>query len=294
LTAANLSAARPWAAAENGRGEDDREGTAHQWRPSPPGVCPRRSIQKGSPIGVSPANTFCAPQGSREPKAAFDLSGRAGATIFSRLEISGERSAGAVATARQKMAGGRARSASSRESTNETAQAATGISTFLSPTRAALAPFADVRAGRYPAARPQQAITQFSSTRSCLNDRASSRMSATLSPRDSRASGPRGSTKAGWLVRFRRPPFWRKADDEPGCRLKAGARGGAQSSGGQVSPGEKPASNLASFHRPTGPFAGSCPCRRTSPSTPAGARRAGNAVAGDEKAGPRWRMERRW
>jgi hypothetical protein len=106
--------------------------------------------QKGSPIGE--ARYSFSPQ-DRETEAAFDLPVELRNDI-ARLEISGERSAGAVQLLDKRWR--RRAIGIVSGSTNDTAQPLLASTFYL--TRA-LAPFADVRLGDRGA--PQQAIAQF-------------------------------------------------------------------------------------------------------------------------------------
>ena len=106
--------------------------------------------QKGSPIGE--AHYSFAPQ-DRETEAAFDLPVELRNDI-ARLEISGERSAGAVQLLDKRWR--RRAIGVVSGSTTDTAQPLLASTFYL--TRA-LAPFADVRLGDRGA--PQQVITQF-------------------------------------------------------------------------------------------------------------------------------------
>src|SRR6202043_2483833 len=106
--------------------------------------------QKGSPIGEA---RFAFAPGNRETEASFDLPVELRNDI-ARLEISGERSAGAVQLLDKRWR--RRAIGVVSGSTNDTAQPLLASTFYL--TRA-LAPFADVRLGDRGA--PQQAITQF-------------------------------------------------------------------------------------------------------------------------------------
>src|ERR1700710_141450 len=107
--------------------------------------------QKGSPIGE--AHYTFAPQ-ARETEAAFDLPVELRNDI-ARLEIAGERSAGAVQLLDKRWR--RRAIGIVSGATSDTAQPLLASTFYL--TRA-LAPFADVRLGD-KAAAPQQALTQF-------------------------------------------------------------------------------------------------------------------------------------
>jgi hypothetical protein len=190
--------------------------------------------QKGSPIGEA-RYTF-APQ-DRETEAAFDLPVELRNDI-ARLEISGERSAGAVQLLDKRW---RRRAVGIVSgSTNDTAQPLLASTFYL--TRA-LAPFADVRLGDKGA--PQQAIAQFLDQKLPMIVLADV---GTLSPeiRD-RLNG--WIDQGGVLVRFAGPRLAQADDDLVPVKLRRGGR----SLGGSLT-WEKP-QHLASFAA-DGPFAG--------------------------------------
>jgi hypothetical protein len=189
---------------------------------------------KGSPIGEA-RYTF-APQ-ARETEAAFDLPVELRNDI-ARLEISGERSAGAVQLLDKRWR--RRGIGIVSGSTNETAQPLLASTFYL--TRA-LAPFADVRLGDHGA--PQQAITQF------LDQKLPMMVLAdvgTLSP-EIRERISAWIEQGGVLVRFAGPRLAQADDDLVPVKLRRGGR----SLGGSLT-WEKP-QHMASFAA-DGPFAG--------------------------------------
>ena len=190
---------------------------------------------KGSPIGE--ARYAFAPQ-ARETEAAFDLPVELRNDI-SRLEIAGERSAGAVQLLdkrwRRRVVG------VVSGSTSDTAQPLLAPTFYL--TRA-LAPFADVRLGDRGVA-PQQAIGQF------LDQKLPMMVLAdvgTLSP-EIRERISAWIEQGGVLVRFAGPRLAQADDDLVPVKLRHGDR----SLGGSLT-WEKP-QHLASFTA-DGPFAG--------------------------------------
>src|SRR3954470_11397297 len=190
--------------------------------------------QKGSPIGEA-RYTFAAQE--RETEAAFDLPVELRNDI-ARLEISGERSAGAVQLLDKRW---RRRAVGIVSgSTNETAQPLLASTFYL--TRA-LAPFADVRLGDKGA--PQQAIAQFLDQKLPMIVLADV---GTLSPEiRERLNG--WIEQGGVLVRFAGPRLAQADDDLVPVKLRRGGR----SLGGSLT-WEKP-QHLASFAA-DGPFAG--------------------------------------
>src|SRR6266436_4476937 len=189
---------------------------------------------KGSPIGEA-RYTF-APQ-ARETEAAFDLPVELRNDI-ARLEIAGERSAGAVQLLDKRWR--RRAIGIVSGSTNETAQPLLASTFYL--TRA-LAPFADVRLGDRGA--PQQAITQF------LDEKLPMIVLAdvgTLSP-EIRERLAAWIEQGGVLVRFAGPRLAQADDDLVPVKLRRGGR----ILGGSLT-WEKP-QHLASFTA-DGPFAG--------------------------------------
>jgi Domain of unknown function (DUF4159)/Aerotolerance regulator N-terminal len=189
---------------------------------------------RGSPIGEA-RYTF-APQ-ARETEAAFDLPVELRNDI-ARLEISGERSAGAVQLLDKRWRR-RAIGVVSGSST-DTAQPLLASTFYL--TRA-LAPFADVRLGDKGA--PQQAITQF------LDQKLPMMVLAdvgTLSP-EIRERITAWIEQGGVLVRFAGPRLAQADDDLVPVKLRRGGR----SLGGSLT-WEKP-QHLAAFTA-DGPFAG--------------------------------------
>ena len=190
--------------------------------------------QKGSPIGE--ARYSFAPQ-ARETEAAFDLPVELRNDI-ARLEIAGERSAGAVQLLDKRWR--RRAIGVASGSTSDTAQPLLAPTFYL--TRA-LAPFADVRLGDKGA--PQQVITQF------LDQKLPMMVLAdvgTLSPEiRERITG--WIEQGGVLVRFAGPRLAQADDDLVPVKLRRGGR----TLGGSLT-WEKP-QHLASFTA-EGPFAG--------------------------------------
>jgi hypothetical protein len=189
---------------------------------------------KGSPIGEA-RYTF-APQ-ARETEAAFDLPVELRNDI-ARLEISGERSAGAVQLLDKRWR--RRAIGIVSGSTNDTAQPLLASTFYL--TRA-LAPFADVRLGDRGA--PQQAITQFLDQKLPMIVLADV---GTLSPEIRERIGA-WIEQGGVLVRFAGPRLAQADDDLVPVKLRRGGR----TLGGSLT-WEKP-QHLASFTA-DGPFAG--------------------------------------
>ncbi len=190
--------------------------------------------QKGSPIGE--ARFAFAPQ-ARETEAAFDLPVELRNDI-SRLEISGERSAGAVQLLDKRWRR-RAVGVVSGSSV-DTAQPLLAPTFYL--TRA-LSPFADVRLGDKGA--PQQVITQF------LDQKLPMMVLAdvgTLSP-EIRERLSAWIDQGGVLVRFAGPRLAQADDDLVPVKLRRGGR----SLGGSLT-WEKP-QHLAAFSADQ-PFAG--------------------------------------
>ncbi len=190
--------------------------------------------QKGSPIAEA-RYTF-APQ-DRETEAAFDLPVELRNDI-ARLEIAGERSAGAVQLLDKRWR--RRAIGIVSGSTNDTAQPLLASTFYL--TRA-LAPFADVRLGDKGAA--QQAITQFLDQKLPMIVLADV---GTLSP-EIRERISAWIEQGGVLVRFAGPRLAQADDDLVPVKLRRGGR----SLGGSLT-WEKP-QHLASFAA-DGPFAG--------------------------------------
>jgi hypothetical protein len=190
--------------------------------------------QKGSPIGE--ARYAFAPQ-DRETEAAFDLPVELRNDI-ARLEIAGERSAGAVQLLDKRWR--RRAIGIVSGSTNDTAQPLLASTFYL--TRA-LAPFADVRLGDKGAA--QQAITQFLDQKLPMIVLADV---GTLSP-EIRERISAWIEQGGVLVRFAGPRLAQADDDLVPVKLRRGGR----SLGGSLT-WEKP-QHLASFAA-DGPFAG--------------------------------------
>jgi Domain of unknown function (DUF4159)/Aerotolerance regulator N-terminal len=190
--------------------------------------------QKGSPIGE--ARYRFAPQ-DHETEAAFDLPVELRNDI-ARLEIAGERSAGAVQLLDKRWR--RRAIGIVSGSTNDTAQPLLASTFYL--TRA-LAPFADVRLGDKGAA--QQAITQFLDQKLPMIVLADV---GTLSP-EIRERISAWIEQGGVLVRFAGPRLAQADDDLVPVKLRRGGR----SLGGSLT-WEKP-QHLASFAA-DGPFAG--------------------------------------
>ncbi len=190
--------------------------------------------QKGSPIGE--ARYGFAPQ-QRETEASFDLPVELRNDI-ARLEIAGERSAGAVQLLDKRWR--RRAIGIVSGSTSDTAQPLLASTFYL--TRA-LAPFADVRLGDRGA--PQQAITQFLDQKLPMIVLADV---GSLSPEiRERLAG--WISQGGVLVRFAGPRLAQADDDLVPVKLRRGGR----SLGGSLT-WEKP-QHLASFSA-DGPFAG--------------------------------------
>jgi hypothetical protein len=190
--------------------------------------------QKGSPIGEA---RYAFASGERETEAAFDLPVELRNDI-ARLEISGERSAGAVQLLDKRWRR-RAIGIVSGAST-DTAQPLLAATFYL--TRA-LAPFADVRIGDKGA--PQQVITQF------LDQKLPMMVLAdvgTLSP-EIRERLAAWIEQGGVLVRFAGPRLAQADDDLVPVKLRRGGR----SLGGSLT-WEKP-QHLAAFAADQ-PFAG--------------------------------------
>jgi hypothetical protein len=190
--------------------------------------------QKGSPIGE--ARYSFTPQ-ARETEAAFDLPVELRNDI-ARLEIAGERSAGAVQLLDKRWR--RRAIGIVSGSTNDTAQPLLASTFYL--TRA-LAPFADVRLGDRGA--PQQAITQFLDQKLPMIVLADV---GTLSP-EIRERLAAWIEQGGVLVRFAGPRLAQADDDLVPVKLRRGGR----SLGGSLT-WEKP-QHMASFAA-DGPFAG--------------------------------------
>jgi Domain of unknown function (DUF4159)/Aerotolerance regulator N-terminal len=190
--------------------------------------------QKGSPVGEA-RYTFASQD--RETEAAFDLPVELRNDI-ARLEIAGERSAGAVQLLDKRW---RRRAVGIVSgSTNDTAQPLLASTFYL--TRA-LAPFADVRLADKGA--PQQAIAQFLDQKLPMIVLADV---GTLSP-DIRERLGAWIDQGGVLVRFAGPRLAQSDDDLVPVKLRRGGR----SLGGSLT-WEQP-QNLASFAA-DGPFAG--------------------------------------
>ena len=189
---------------------------------------------KGSPIGE--ARYAFAPR-AREAEAAFDLPVELRNDI-ARMEISGERSAGAVQLLDKRWR--RRAIGVVSGSSNDTAQPLLASTFYL--TRA-LAPFADVRLGDRGA--PQQVITQFLDQKLPMIVLADV---GTLSP-EIRERLAAWIEQGGVLVRFAGPRLAQADDDLVPVKLRRGGR----SLGGSLT-WEKP-QHLASFAA-DGPFAG--------------------------------------
>ena len=190
--------------------------------------------QKGSPIGEA-RYTF-APN-DRETEAAFDLPVELRNDI-ARLEIAGERSAGAVQLLDKRWR--RRAIGIVSGSSSDTAQPLLAPAFYL--TRA-LAPFADVRLGDRGA--PQQAISQFLDQKLPMIVLADV---GTLSP-EIRERLNAWIEQGGVLVRFAGPRLAQADDDLVPVKLRRGGR----TLGGSLT-WEKP-QHLASFTA-EGPFAG--------------------------------------
>ncbi len=217
--------------------------------------------QKGSPIGE--ARYAFAPQ-ERETEAAFDLPVELRNDI-ARLEISGERSAGAVQLLDKRWR--RRAIGIVSGSTSDTAQPLLASTFYL--TRA-LAPFADVRLGDRGA--PQQAITQFLDQKLPMIVLADV---GTLSP-EIRERISAWIEQGGVLVRFAGPRLAQADDDLVPVKLRRGGR----SLGGSLDLGKAAASRLLRSRRTVrGPCGAEGHHRQ-----PAGACRTG-CGAGDEELG---------
>ena len=190
--------------------------------------------QKGSPIGE--ARYAFAPQ-TRETEAAFDLPVELRNDI-ARLEIAGERSAGAVQLLDKRWR--RRAIGIVSGSSSDTAQPLLASTFYL--TRA-LGPFADVRLGDKGA--PQQAIAQFLDQKLPMIVLADV---GTLSP-EIRERISAWIEQGGVLVRFAGPRLAQADDDLVPVKLRRGGR----SLGGSLT-WEKP-QHLAAFTA-DGPFAG--------------------------------------
>jgi hypothetical protein len=190
--------------------------------------------QKGSPIGEA---RFAFAPGERETEASFDLPVELRNDI-ARLEISGERSAGAVQLLDKRWR--RRALGVVSGSSSDTAQPLLASTFYL---MRALAPFADVRLGDHGA--PQQAISEF------LDQKLPMMVLAdvgTLSP-EIRERINAWIERGGVLVRFAGPRLAQADDDLVPVKLRRGGR----SLGGSLT-WEKP-QHLAAF-APDGPFAG--------------------------------------
>jgi hypothetical protein len=190
--------------------------------------------QKGSPVGEA---RYSFASQDRETEAAFDLPVELRNDI-ARLEISGERSAGAVQLLDKRWR--RRAIGIVSGSTSDTAQPLLASTFYL--TRA-LAPFADVRLGDRGA--PQQAITQFLDQKLPMIVLADV---GTLSP-EIRDRISAWVNQGGVLVRFAGPRLAQADDDLVPVKLRRGGR----SLGGSLT-WEKP-QHLSSFAA-DGPFAG--------------------------------------
>lgn len=189
---------------------------------------------KGSPIGE--ARYSFSPQ-DRETEATFDLPVELRNDI-ARLEISGERSAGAVQLLDKRWR--RRAIGVVTGSTSDTAQPLLASTFYLSR---ALQPFADVRLGDRGA--PQQVIAQFLDQRLPMIVMADV---GTLSP-DIRERLNAWIEQGGVLVRFAGPRLAQADDDLVPVKLRRGGR----TLGGSLT-WEKP-QHMASFAA-DGPFAG--------------------------------------
>jgi hypothetical protein len=190
--------------------------------------------QKGSPVGEA---KFLFGPSDRETEASFDLPVELRNDI-ARLEISGERSAGAVQLLDKRWR--RRAIGIVSGATNDTAQPLLASTFYL--TRA-LAPFADVRLGDRGA--PQQAITQFLDQKLPMIVLADV---GTISP-EIRERLNAWIDNGGVLVRFAGPRLAQAEDDLVPVKLRRGDR----SLGGSLT-WEKP-QHMASFSA-DGPFAG--------------------------------------
>jgi len=190
--------------------------------------------QKGAPIGEA---RFTLAPGERETEATFDLPVELRNDI-ARLEISGERSAGAVQLLDKRWR--RRAIGIVSGSSSDTAQPLLASTFYLSR---ALSPFADVRLGERGA--PQQAIAQFLDQKLPMIVLADV---GTLSP-EIRERINAWVDHGGVLVRFAGPRLAQADDDLVPVKLRRGGR----ILGGSLT-WEKP-QHLASFAS-DGPFAG--------------------------------------
>jgi hypothetical protein len=190
--------------------------------------------QKGSPIGEA---RFALAPGAREGEAAFDLPVELRNDI-ARLEISGERSAGAVQLLDKRWR--RRAIGVVSGSSSDTAQPLLASTFYLSR---ALSPFADVRLA--DRGSPQQAIAQFLDQKLPMIVLADV---GTLSP-EIRERISAWIEQGGVLVRFAGPRLAQADDDLVPVKLRRGGR----SLGGSLT-WEKP-QHLSSFAA-DGPFAG--------------------------------------
>jgi Domain of unknown function (DUF4159)/Aerotolerance regulator N-terminal len=190
--------------------------------------------QKGSPIGET---RFGFTPGERETDAAFDLPVELRNDI-ARLEIGGERSAGAVQLLDKRWR--RRAIGVVSGSSSDTAQPLLASTFYLSR---ALAPFADIRLADRGA--PQQAITQFLDQKLPMIVLADV---GTLSP-EIRERINAWIEQGGVLVRFAGPRLAQADDDLVPVKLRRGGR----SLGGSLT-WEKP-QHMAAFAA-DGPFAG--------------------------------------
>ena len=190
---------------------------------------------KGSPIGEA---RFAFGPNDRDTEAAFDLPVELRNDI-ARLEISGERSAGAVQLLDKRWR--RRAIGIVSGSSNDTAQPLLASTFYL--TRA-LAPFADVRLGDRGA--PQQTVTQFLDQKLPMIVLADI---GTLSP-ELRERLTTWIDQGGVLVRFAGPRLAQAEDDD---LVPVKLRSGGRTLGGSLT-WEKP-QHLASFAS-NGPFAG--------------------------------------
>ena len=224
--------------------------------------------QKGSPIGEA---RYAFAPGDRETEAAFDLPVELRNDI-ARLEIAGERSAGAVQLLDKRWRR-RAVGIVSGSST-DTAQPLLASTFYL--TRA-LAPFADVRLA--DKGSPQQAIAQFLDQKLPMIVLADV---GTLSP-EIRERLNAWIEKGGVLTRFAGPRLAQADDDLVPVKLRRGGR----SLGGSL-PGRS--RNTWRHSQPT-VHSPVLLCQRTSPST--GRSWPNPMQRWQPKAGPRWSTARR-
>ncbi len=225
---------------------------------------------KGSPIGEA---HFSFGARDRETEASFDLPVELRNDI-ARLEIAGERSAGAVQLLDKRWR--RRAIGIVSGSTNDASQPLLAPTFYL--TRA-LSPFADVRLGDRGA--PQQIIAQFLDQKLPMIVLADV---GNLSP-EIRGRLDAWTEQGGVLVRFAGPRLAQSEDDD---LVPVKLRSGGRTLGGSLT-WEKP-QHLASFAS-SGPFAGLAVPNDVTVNRQVLAERMRHWRRGP---GPRWKTERRW